>query len=102
MRVEYQIGHDKSSPPICATAFCNAYGITHYMRKRLIREVKEGLFHRSSTTHDVDCNAAVDKTTMKQVKQMLKDSKIKLPRRLRVTMQIPDTIAMLKVSITTT
>ena len=37
MRVEYQLGHDKSSPSKCAAAFCNAYGITHYMWKRLCR-----------------------------------------------------------------
>ena len=84
-----------------ASAFCNAYGITHYMRKRLIKEVKAGLFHRSATNDDIDCKAAVDKSTMKEIKQMLKDSKIKFAGRLRVTMQIPDTVAMLKVSIIT-
>ena len=98
MRVEYQLGHNKSSPSICAAAFCNAYGITHYMRKRLMKEVKVGLFHRSSATNDdIGCNAAVDKNTMKEIKQMLKDSKIKLPGRLKATMEIPDTVAMLKV-----
>ena len=71
------------------------------MRKRLMKEVKAGLFHRSATNDDIDCKAAVDKSTMKEIKQMLKDSKIKLPGRLRVTMEIPDTVAMLKVSITT-
>jgi hypothetical protein len=70
------------------------------MRKRLIKEVKAGLFHRSAANDDIDCKAAVDKSTMKEIKQMLKDSKIKLPGRLRVTMEIPDTVAMLKVSIT--
>jgi hypothetical protein len=30
---------------------------------------------------------------------MLKDSKIKLPGRLKATMEIPDTVAMLKVSL---
>jgi hypothetical protein len=34
---------------------------------------------------------------MKEIKQMLKDSKIKLPGRLKATMEIPDTVAMLKV-----
>ena len=97
--MEYQLEHDKSSPPICASAFCNAYGITHDIRKRLMKEVKAGLFHRSATNNDIDCKAAVDKSTMKEIIQMLKDSKIKLPGRLRVTMQIPDTLAMLKESI---
>ena len=36
---------------------------------------------------------------MKVIKQMFKDSKIKLLRRLRLTMEIPATVAMLKVSI---
>jgi hypothetical protein len=66
-----------------------------------MKEVKAGLFHRSATNDDIDCKAAVDKSTMKEIKQMLKDSKIKFAGRLRVTMQIPDTVAMLKVSIIT-
>ena len=66
-----------------------------------MKEVKAGLFHRSATNDDIDCKAAVDKSTMKEIKQMLKDSKIKFPGRLRVTVQIPDTVAMLKVSIIT-
>ena len=101
--VEYQLGHDKSFPPICASAFCNAYWITHYMRKGLMKELKAGLFHRSTTTNDdTDCEVAVDKSTMKVIKQkMSKDSKIKLPRRLRVTIEILDTDVMLKVNIIT-
>ena len=62
-----------------------------------MKEVKAGLFHRSTTNDDFDCKAAVDKSTMKEIKQLLKDSKIKLPERLRVTMEMPDTDAMLKV-----
>lgn len=99
MRVEYQLGHDKSSPSICAAAFCNAYGITHYLRKQLSKEVKNGVFHRSAAKEDIHVNEAVDKQTVKAIKLMLKDSKVKLPRDLAVTLELPNSIAILKVMI---
>jgi hypothetical protein len=99
MRVEYQLGHDKSSPSICAAAFCNAYGITNYLRKQLSKEVKNGVFHRSTAKEDIHVNEAVDKQTLKAIKLMLKDSKVKLPRDLAVTLELPNSIAILKVMI---
>ena len=98
MRVKYQLGYDKCSPSICPKAFCNAYGITSYLRKRLKREVKEGLFHLESNNLDFHDHDAVDKDQLKEVKALLKKNKMKLPKELGVKLQLPRSIPTLQVN----
>ena len=100
MRVNYQLGYDKSSPSICSTAFCNAYGISSYLRKRLKREVKDGLFHMQSNNQDFHENDAIGKDEIKEVKGLLKQNKVKLPKELAVNMELPNSICILKVEHT--
>jgi len=97
MRVEYQLGHEKSSPSICRTAFCNAYGISNYLRKQLSKEVKNGVFHITSAKGEFHPTEAIDSKTLKEIKAMLLDSKVKLPRDLAVNMELPNSIPIFKV-----
>jgi hypothetical protein len=83
MRVRYQLGYDKSSPSICPTAFCNAFGITAYLRKRLKKEVKDGLFHMESNKQQFYENEPVGKDDLKEIKSLLKQCKKKLPKTLQ-------------------
>ena len=97
MRVKYKLGYDKCSPSICPTAFCNAYGITSYLRKRLKREVKEGLFHLESNNLEFYDHDVVEKEQLKEIKALLKKSTMKLPKELGVNMQLPRSIPILQV-----
>ena len=97
MKVKYHLTYDKSTPFICPRAFCNAYGITNYLRKRLIREVKVGLFHLSFDKQDFHPHNAVDKIALKEVKALLKQNKLKLPKSLEINMELPNSVSVLKV-----
>ena len=99
MRVRYQLGYDKSSPSICPTAFCNAFGITAYLRKRLKKEVKDGFFHMESNKQQFYENEPVGKDDLKEIKSLLKQCKVKLPKTLQVNMELPNTVGILKVEI---
>jgi hypothetical protein len=97
MRVKYKLGYDKCSPSFCPTAFCTAYGITSYLRKRLKREVKEGLFHLESNNLEFCDHDVVEKEQLKEIKALLKKSTMKLPNELGVNMQLPRSIPILQV-----
>lgn len=99
MKVKYHLTYDKSTPFICHRAFCNAYGITNYLRKRLSREVKEGLFHLSSNKQEFHPHNVVDKEALKEIKAMLKQSNIKFPKSLEVNMELPNSVSVLKVKV---
>ena len=97
MKIKYRLAYDKLSPHICPQAFCNAYGITNYLRKQLTKEVKEGLFHLSSSKQQDYHNNAIDSDTMKNIKRLLKQSNLKLPTGMEVNMELPNSIGVLKV-----
>ncbi len=101
MRVVYRLGYDdKSGPSICPSAFCNAYGITSYLRKRLKGEVKNGLFHMESNKLDFhEKKEVVGKDQLKDIKQLLQQSKLKLPKELQVNMELPSSVGILKVHL---
>ena len=71
MRVLYRLGYDdKSGPSVCPSAFCNAFGITSYLRKRLKGEVKNGLFHMESNKLDFhEKKEVVGKDQLKDIKR---------------------------------
>ncbi len=99
MKVKYHLSYDKSTPYICPRAFCNAYGITTYLRKRLSREVKEGLFHLSSSKQEFHPHNVVDRGALKEIKAMLKQSNIKFPKSMEVNMELPNSVSVLKVKV---
>ena len=83
------------------SAFCNAYGITSYLKKRLKGEVKNGLFHNmeSNKLDFYEKKEVVGKDQLKNIKRILQQSKLKLPKELQVNMELPSSVGILKVHL---
>mmetsp|Transcript_9411 Transcript_9411/g.14064 ORF Transcript_9411/g.14064 Transcript_9411/m.14064 type:complete len:223 (-) Transcript_9411:502-1170(-) len=88
----YSLGLYGADHIICRIAFCNAFDITLYRLKRLIKEVKFGMMHMSTNSKEFNSLSAISENTTKAVVDLLAKNNIRLNQDMEVNIALPNTI----------
>ena len=74
----------------CGRAFCHLFGITYYLRKRLITEIKNGYVGLSYDDLEGKNLNTIDEETARSIEKLLNDHKILLSNSMKANLRIPD------------
>ena len=74
----------------CGRAFCHLFGITYYLRKRLITEIKNGYVGLSYDDQEGKNLNTIDEETARSIEKLLNDHKILISNSMKANLRIPD------------
>ena len=97
MNFEYVVeGH-----VFCGKGFCHLFGITYYLQKRLVKEIKDGRICVSYSDMDGKKLSTIDTEAAASIVTLLQDHKILISNSMKANLTLPDTDEIGYVSIYT-
>ena len=95
MNFEYVVeGH-----VFCGKGFCHLFGITYYLQKRLVKEIKDGRFGVSYSDMDGKKLSTIDSEAAANIVKLLQDHKILISNSMKANLTLPDSDEIGYVSI---
>jgi hypothetical protein len=95
MNFEYVVeGH-----VFCGKGFCHLFGITYYLQKRLVKEIKNGRIGVSYSDIDGKKLSTIDSEAAANIVKLLQDHKILISNSMKANLTLPDTDEIGYVSI---
>jgi hypothetical protein len=95
MNFEYLVeGH-----VFCGKGFCHLFGVTYYLQKRLVKEIKDGRIGVSYSDMDGKKLSTIDTEAASSIVKLLQDHKILISNSMKANLTLPDTDEIGYVSI---
>jgi len=95
MNFEYVVdGHT-----FCGKGFCHVFGITYYLQKRLVKEIKEGRIGVSYSDIEGKKLSTIDSEAAVQILKLLNEHKIHVSNSTKTNLSLPDSDEIGYVSI---
>jgi len=95
MNFEYVVeGH-----VFCGKGFCHLFGITYYLQKRLVNEIKNGRIGVSYSDIDGKKLSTIDSEAAANIVKLLQDHKILISNSMKANLSLPDSDEIGYVSI---
>ena len=86
MNFDYMVeGHS-----FCGRGFCNVFGISNYLRKRLVTEIKDGFIGVTYLDMEGKKLTTIDSEAVQNITKLLNDHKILISNSMRSNLSIPD------------
>jgi hypothetical protein len=83
----------------CGKGFCHLFGITYYLQKRLVKEIKDGRIGVSYSDMDGKKLSTIDTEAAASIVKLLQDHKILISNSMKANLTLPDTDEIGYVSI---
>jgi len=74
----------------CGKGFCHVFGISYYLRKKLVTEIKEGLIGVTNVDLDGKKLTTIDSEAVANIVKLLNEHKILISNSMRSNLSIPD------------
>jgi hypothetical protein len=74
----------------CGKGFCHLFGITYYLRKRLIAEIKNGYVGVTYGDKEGKNLNTIDEETARSIEKLLHENKILISNSMKANLRIPD------------
>ena len=74
----------------CGKGFCHVFGISYYLRKKLVTEIKEGLIGVTNVDLDGKKLTTIDSEAVGNIVKLLNEYKILISNSMRSNLSIPD------------
>ena len=74
----------------CGRAFCHLFGITYYLRKRFITEIKNGYVSLSYDDQEGKNLKTIDEETARSIEKLLNDHKVLISSSMKANLRVPD------------
>jgi hypothetical protein len=74
----------------CGRGFCHLFGITYYLRKRLITEIKNGYVGVTYDDREGENLNTIDEEKARSIEKILNDHKILISNSMKANLRIPD------------
>ena len=95
MNFEYVVeGH-----VFCGKGFCHLFGVTYYLQKRLVKEIKDGRIGVSYSDMDGKKLSNIDTEAAANIVKLLQDHKILISNSMKANLTLPDSDEIGYVSI---
>ena len=75
---------------LCGKGFCHVFGISYYLRKRLVSEIKEGLIGVTYVDIDGKKLTTIDSEAAANIVKLLNEHKIIISNSMKSNISIPD------------
>ena len=75
---------------LCGKGFCHVFGISYYLRKRLVSEIKEGLIGVTYVDMDGKILTTIDSEAAANIVKLLNEHKILISNSMKSNISIPD------------
>ena len=79
---------------LCGKGFCHVFGISYYLRKRLVSEIKEGLIGVTYVDMDGKKLTTIDSEAAANIVKLLNEHKILISNSMKSNISIPDSAEM--------
>jgi hypothetical protein len=74
----------------CGRGFCNLFGISYHLRKRLITEIKNGYVGVTYDDREGENLNTIDEEKARSIEKILNDHKILISNSMKANLRIPD------------